>query len=75
MNSEQMQMYAAQQAYETQQIKALTQQMQQTGETFKQAGQAIQQTPAYTPPEVMNPAQPSNTVKCIKAGIYVNCRK
>lgn len=75
MNAEQMQMYAAQQAYQSQQINALTQQVQQTGETFRQAGQAIQQTQPYTPPAVTNPSQPSTTVKCIQAGIYVNCRQ
>ncbi|MBB3880380.1 hypothetical protein [Sphingomonas pseudosanguinis] len=76
MNVAQMQMFQAQQAYQSQQVNALTQQVQQTGETFRQAGQAIQQQgQSYTPPPVMNPSQPSNTVKCIKAGIYVNCRQ
>lgn len=75
MNLEQMQMYQSQQAYQHQQMQALTQNVQQLGNSAQQATQAIQQSQPYKAPDVMNPAQPSDTVKCIKAGIYVNCRQ
>lgn len=75
MNVEQMQMYQAQRAYQSQQVNELTQSVQQLGNTAQQVSQGIQNTQPYKAPEVMNPAQPSNTVKCIRAGIYVNCRQ
>ncbi|MDP9414448.1 MAG: hypothetical protein M3Q08_10255 [Pseudomonadota bacterium] len=76
MTPEAMQMYQMQVAYQIQQMNALTQQVQQTGESFRQIGQGFQKIPTYTAPEVMAPTLPGGkTIKCIRAGIYVNCRE
>lgn len=74
MNAAQMQMYMAERAYQKQQINELAHQLQETGDSFSRAAQTTQQTPAYTAPQVSDPRQPDKTVKCLKAGIYVNCR-
>lgn len=56
-------------------LNALTEQLNATADSFRQSAQAIQQTPAYTAPQVVNPNVTDTTkIYCLKAGIYVHCR-
>ncbi len=77
MSPEELQAYQIQAAHRSQQVNELTQQLQQTGQAFQQIGQNIQrQSSTYTAPVVVTPAPPGGTkIKCIKAGIYINCRE
>ena len=75
MSQSDMQMYqsiaarnAADSAALMSQIEATSRQMNQ------QSQQLLQQSQGYQAPAVNSYQQPNNTVRCITAGIYTNCR-
>ena len=74
MTSSQLQMYLSERTYQKEQVNELTKQLQETSDSFSRTTQAIQQTPTYTAPQATDPRQPDKSIKCLKAGIYVNCR-
>lgn len=60
MNSEALRIWQAERAYNDAQIEALSQSLEQVGQTFEQGGQRIlQQSQGYSPPQAQSYQQPA----------------
>jgi hypothetical protein len=73
LSQEDLQNYAAQKAYESQQIGELTASLNQTSNSFaNMTNQMANQTSSWTPPAVMNPAQPKayDHYTCLQTSTY-----
>ncbi|QGY79301.1 hypothetical protein [Sphingorhabdus lacus] len=67
---------AYQRAYQAQQARELADQLRQTGDYFREIARTTQQAPVYTAPEAAPITQAEGeTIICLRAGIYVRCRK
>lgn len=75
MTDQQLMMWQQNRAYEQMQMQQLNQQMQQASQSFQQQQyQNLQQSQQWSAPAVPSYQQNNNTVRCISAGIYTNCR-
>ncbi|MFC3125344.1 hypothetical protein ACFOD4_09740 [Pseudoroseomonas globiformis] len=71
MNPQEVQVFFMQRQMQAQQMQGLNQSIQQLGQSF----QPVQSQGQFVAPQVMPVAPPGgNQIRCIRAGIYTNCR-
>ena len=75
LNERQTRMLQTQAAQRAAEVNAFVEQSNATSAQFNQnAQQTLQRSYEYQPPAVNSYGQPNNTIRCISAGIYTNCR-